>query len=89
MDHTTLTNQLYAIMLDAAILGGPPLIAATLLGFMVSVLQTITQIQDQTLPQTVKITAIGFVLLFLGSSLAAPLFQASELLFTDFPKWIE
>lgn len=89
MDNTILLNQLYNILFTAAILAGPPLIVATVLGLSVSIMQAITQIQDQSLSQTVKIAAISLVLVFIGGLLAAPLYQASDLIFTDFHKWVE
>ena len=88
MEDSFLVTQLYSIMYYAAIIAAPPLILATLFGFIVSVLQAITQIQDQSLPQTVKIVAISLILMFWGSVLSAPFLRVSELLFTDFPKWV-
>lgn len=89
MDDPILINQLYSILFAVALLSGPPLILATVVGLIVSVLQAITQIQDQTLSQTVKIASITLVLLFIGGILSAPLFQASDLIFTEFPNWIK
>lgn len=88
MENAILLNQLYNILYNAAILGGPPLLVATIFGFIVSILQTITQIQDQSLPQTVKIISIAMILIFMGAALSAPLFSSTELIFEQFPEWI-
>ncbi len=88
MDNAILINQLYAVLYNAAILAGPPLFIATILGLLVAILQAVTQIQDQSLPQTIKITAIAFVMITFGAILSAPFFQVSEFLFSNFHKWV-
>lgn len=88
MENTMLINQLYNILFNAAILAGPPLFIATILGLIVAILQAVTQIQDQSLPQTIKISAIAMVMLLFGTILTAPFYQASENLFTNFHKWV-
>ncbi|MGB0213677.1 efflux RND transporter permease subunit, partial [Algiphilus sp.] len=52
-------EQVVVFMAAVAVLAGIPLAVATLAGVVISFLQAITQIQDQTLPQTVKIVAIA------------------------------
>ena len=44
----------------------PPLVAATVTGLCVALLQSITQIQDQSLPYGAKIICVGFVLMVTG-----------------------
>ncbi|MEM7620383.1 MAG: flagellar biosynthetic protein FliQ [Pseudomonadota bacterium] len=88
MENAILINQLYTVLYNAAVLAGPPLLLATILGLCVSILQTITQIQDQSLPQTVKIIAIVSVFIFMGSSLTAPLYNSADLIFREFPNWV-
>ena len=46
--------------------------------------QAVTQIQDQTLAQTVKIAAIAVTFLIMGGSLVAPLIESSVTLFDTF-----
>ena len=88
MEVEILTGQLYEVLYDAAILAAPPLLLATLFGFITSLLQAITQIQDQSLPQTVKIISISLTLMLVGSLLSVPLFSASERLFAGFPEMV-
>ncbi len=88
MENAVLINQLYTVLFNAAILAGPPLFAATILGLIVAILQAVTQIQDQSLPQTIKITAIAFIMILFGALLTAPFFQVSEQLFSNFHKWV-
>ena len=46
--------------------GGPILIAALIIGVFISVLQTITQIQEMTLTFVPKLLGTGLVVLFAG-----------------------
>ena len=55
-------------------------------GYVISLFQAVTQIQEQTLPQTIKIFVIALVLLTSGTMLAAPLYSLSEDIFTNFYK---
>jgi len=71
-------------MFDVAILAGIPLGIATLVGLVISFLQAVTQIQDQTLSQTVKIVSISIALLGFGSILTGPLLNSTQKLFEEF-----
>ena len=46
--------------------GGPILIAALIIGVIISVLQTITQIQEMTLTFVPKLLGTGLIVLFAG-----------------------
>lgn len=50
----------------AAQIAGPILMAALLVGVFVSLLQTITQIQEMTLTFVPKLVAMGLIVLFSG-----------------------
>ena len=84
MAQGILINHLYTIFYYAALFAAPPLIAATLLAFIVGLFQAVTQIQEQTLPQTIKIFVISLVLIVFGGVLAAPLYTAAIQIFNDF-----
>jgi type III secretion protein S len=84
MEPAVLSNALYEILYYTAIFVTPPLVVATAIAFFVGLLQAVTQIQEQTLPQTIKIFAIAAVLLFFGTALASPLYAASDKLFSSF-----
>lgn len=86
MDDSILTNYLFAIFYNVGIFTLPPLIVATVVAFVVGLFQAVTQIQEQTLPQTIKIFVIGFILLMAGPMLASPLYSTSQDLFTNFYK---
>ena len=84
MSDAVLTNALYNVLYYAAVFTVPPLLVATIAAFAVGLFQAVTQIQEQTLPQTIKIFAIGLVMLFMGAFLAAPLYSVSDELFSKF-----
>lgn len=71
-------------MISAAVIAGPPLLIATVVGFTLSVFQAITSIQDQTLSQTAKIISITAALFFLSFLLVAPLYHSTLKLFETF-----
>lgn len=86
MDNSIMTSYLFTMFYNVAIFTVPPLLIATVVAFIVGLLQAVTQIQEQTLPQTIKIFVIGIVLLMSGSMLAAPLYAVSDELFSNFYK---
>ena len=50
-------------MMMALALGGPLLLVALVVGLLISVLQAVTQIQEQTLAFVPKLVAVGLVFL--------------------------
>ncbi|MEO0330014.1 MAG: flagellar biosynthetic protein FliQ, partial [Pseudomonadota bacterium] len=82
MNESQLVSALYNIFYYSAVFLVPPLLVATAVAFIVGLLQAVTQIQEQTLPQTIKILVIGFVLIVFGSALTAPLYNASDEIFS-------
>lgn len=77
-------QQTILFLTAVAILAGIPLAVATAVGLVFSFVQAITQIQDQTLPQTAKMVAIALTFLAMGGFLIAPLFEGSAQLFDTF-----
>jgi type III secretion protein S len=69
----------------AVMLSAPPLLAATLCGLIVSVLQAVTQVQDQTLPYVVKLLAVSVTLAAVGRWFGSELMQLTSLAFTMIP----
>lgn len=60
------------------VLSAPPLIVATLCGCIVSLVQAITQIQDQTLPYIVKLLAVSVTLALMGRWIGVELIQLAN-----------
>jgi type III secretory pathway component EscS len=82
--ETSFSSLLVSFMFDVAILAGVPLLIATVSGFLISFFQAVTQIQDQTLSQTVKISAVVIVLLVFGVKLTGPLMTSTVDIFDNF-----
>ena len=61
-----------------------PIIVATVVGLLVSLLQALTQIQEQTLGFAVKLIAISLTLLVCASWLGSTLLLYTQDIFTNF-----
>lgn len=72
-------------MWSAVILAGPPLVAATVVGLVIALVQTLIQLQEQTLPVAIKIITVSAILLIGGEALFDPLYILTEEIFTNFP----
>lgn len=70
MDQTAFLAQTQKAMLTVLIASGPALAIAIVIGISVGLIQALTQIQDQTLPQAVKLVAVMLALIVLGPTLA-------------------
>ena len=62
-----------------------PIIVATVIGILVSLLQALTQIQEQTLGFAVKLIAISLTLLACASWMGAQLLLYTQDIFAHFP----
>ena len=85
MENTELIHQLNVILLLVLYLSAPVLGVAAAVGLIVGLLQAVTQIQDQSLPQTVKLVAILLTIGLLGPLLAGSLVGATRDIFDEFP----
>ncbi|MGI4793701.1 MAG: EscS/YscS/HrcS family type III secretion system export apparatus protein [Janthinobacterium lividum] len=80
-----LTDELSTSLLLFATMAGPPLAVALVVGLIVGLLQAATQIQDQTLPLTFKVTAVCATLVIMAPTLFPPLLAETQRLFDQFP----
>lgn len=72
-------------LLVAAKLAAPLLITALVVGFAISLLQSITQVQEVTLSFVPKIIAVGLALLIAGNWMIAEIVQFTEMMFDRIP----
>ena len=63
-----------------------PIIVATVLGLIVSLLQALTQIQEQTLGFAVKLIAISLTLMVSASWMGSRIMVYTQQVFTQFAK---
>ena len=81
MNEGDIGQLLRDTMLVVFKLGGPPLLVALVVGLVMSLVQTITQINEQTLAFAPKAMALGATLLLLGSFMATTLVDYAHGLF--------
>lgn len=78
MEILTLFKQ---AMLLVVMLSAPPLIVAVIVGVIISLLQAVMQLQDQTLPFAVKLVAVGITLAMTGRWVGVQLIELTTLAF--------
>ncbi|MBO4311685.1 MAG: type III secretion system export apparatus subunit SctS [Desulfovibrionaceae bacterium] len=62
----------------------PPIIIASITGLMLSLIQAVTQLQEQTLSFGVKLLAVSLSIFLLGGWMAGELLRFAEELFSRF-----
>ncbi|KGT90331.1 type III secretory protein EscS [Erwinia typographi] len=82
MDILTLFRQ---AMLLVVLLSAPPLIVAVIVGIIVSLLQAVMQLQDQTLPFAIKLVAVGVALALTGRWIGVELMELAQSAFAMMP----
>jgi flagellar biosynthetic protein FliQ len=63
MGPDMVAELLRQLMKEAIVLAAPLLVAAALLSFVLSVVQTLTSLQDQSLTSVPRLLAVGLILL--------------------------
>jgi type III secretion protein S len=71
----TLTRQAIILVLW---LGGPPIVVAAVVGLLTSLVQALTQLQDQTTPFAIKIVAVFVTLLLTGGWIGSQMLLYGE-----------
>ncbi|WP_274425140.1 flagellar biosynthetic protein FliQ [Chelativorans sp. YIM 93263] len=75
-------TSLVVILLVSA----PVIITALAVGLLIGLAQALTQIQDQSLPQIVKLVAVLLVILFFGPFMAYQVADQASLALEQFPR---
>jgi flagellar biosynthetic protein FliQ len=81
MPADTLLHLLQKALLLTLLLSAFPLLVSLLTGFFLSLLQSVTQIQESTLSFAPKMLAVSLCLLLLGPMMARELTSFTRLLF--------
>ena len=84
MTPDLVAELLRQLMKEAMVLSAPILIAAVVLGFLLTLFQTLTSLQEQSLTSVPRLAAVAVILLvgmpwFLGRLAAYTLFLMSDL----------
>lgn len=69
----------------ALVLAGPILAASLIMGVLISLIQTVTQIQEMTLTFVPKLVAVALIVLLLGSWMIRELLNWVTQLWTQIP----
>jgi type III secretion HrpO family protein len=85
MNHAELLNYAQKCLIIVLRLSLVPIIVATVIGLIVSLLQALTQIQEQTLGFAVKLIAISLTIMFSASWMGAEILLYTQDIFTYFP----
>lgn len=67
------------------LLSAPPIIVASIVGLLISIVQAATQLQEQTLQYTLKFIAIVITIFLTASLLGGALYNFSNRVFSEFP----
>ena len=87
MNHDSILGKVNEALMTILIVSSPVLIAAVVIGLLVGLLQALTQIQDQTLPQVVKLVGVLLVIVFVGPLLAGQVAELGNQVLDNFPLW--
>jgi type III secretion protein S len=85
MTQDVLLAQMNTALMTVLIVSLPALGTAILVGVGVGLLQALTQVQDPTLPQAVKLVAVLTVTIVLGPLLAFQIATLAQRLLDQFP----
>lgn len=85
MSQADLLNYAQQCLIIVLKLSLIPIIVATVIGIIVSLLQALTQVQEQTLGFAVKLIAISLTIMLSASWMGAQLLLYTQDIFTHFP----
>jgi type III secretion protein S len=73
-------------MMLTMILSMPPIIVASVVGILISLLQALTQVQEQTLSFAIKLVAVAVTIVAMSGLLGAQMLNYTLKLFNEFPQ---
>ena len=88
MTPDLVAELLRQLMKEAMILSAPVLVAAVVLGFLFSLLQTLTSIQEQSLTSVPRLAAVALILLVGMPWFLARMVAYTRILITDFHRYL-
>lgn len=88
MNPDMVSELLRQMMREAMILAGPILIVAALLSFVLSVIQTLTSLQDQSLTSVPRLLAVALMILVGMPWFLARMTTYTHLLLLDLHRYI-
>ncbi|TKT69259.1 flagellar biosynthetic protein FliQ [Aquamicrobium sp. LC103] len=85
MSNDFILAQVQGSLLTVLFTSAPVIVAALVVGLLVGFGQALTQIQDQTLPQSIKLVVVLLVILFFGPLLGYQIAQHASAALDQFP----
>ncbi len=80
-------HQITEAMVLVMLLSMPPIVVASVVGIAVSLLQALTQVQEQTLSFAIKLVAVAVTIAAMAGFLGNEMFTYTLKLFDNFPKY--
>jgi type III secretion protein S len=78
-------HQMTQAMVLVMLLSMPPIIVASVVGIVISLLQALTQIQEQTLSFAIKLIAVAATIAAMAGMLGSQMLLYTMKLFNEFP----
>lgn len=78
-------HQLTESMVLVMLLSMPPIVVASVVGIAVSLLQALTQVQEQTVSFAIKLIAVGITIAAMAGLFGSEMLKFTLKLFNDFP----
>ena len=88
MELADLVTHVIQALLLVLILSLPPIVVASVVGILFSLIQALTQIQEQTLSFGVKLVAVGLTLYLTARWMGGEIFNYTVLIFEKFPDMV-
>ena len=85
MDQTVILDFTTRALVLVLVLSMPPILVATFVGLIVSLLQALTQIQEQTLGFAIKLICITVILMLTAHWMGGELLRFTSYIFERFP----
>lgn len=86
-------NDVMHLAVQAMILGtklaAPILIISLVMGFIISLLQSVTQVQEMTLTFVPKLIAVAVILLFMGNWMMHEMVTFTQTIIKDIPNYLQ
>jgi type III secretion protein S len=81
---TAIFQSSYHALIMILIISGPPIIVASVLGLFVAIIQSATQIQEQTFSFAIKLVAVIGTIMMMGGWIGGMIMQFALEIFTNF-----
>lgn len=88
MDIVDLTSVMTKALLLTLWLSMPTILVASIVGVLFSLVQALTQIQEQTLSFAVKLISVGVTLYLTAHWMGGEIFNYAAMLFAAFPSMV-